>query len=389
MTQTTTTQNGWRETTLGEVADISAGGDKPKHATKKADSVHTIPIFSNGITDDGLYGFTDTPKILEPSITVSARGTIGYVALRLEPYVPIVRLIVVIPNVEKADLRYLYFYLKSKNISGTGSTQEQLTVPEFKNFPVSLPTLPEQRAIAGVLSSLDDKIELLREQNKTLEETAQTIFKEWFGKYKACNELPAGWRVGKLGEELKISIGRTPPRGETQWFSNTPTGKKWISIKDIGNSGTYIFNTSEYLTDKAIEKFNIPVIPKNTTVLSFKMTVGKLTITTEEMLSNEAIAHLKIKKDSGLTSEFIYCCLQNLDFNSLGSTSSIVTAINSTMIKQIEIIIPCLNILEKFNRVLKPLFEKILNNSSQIQTISTLRDTLLPRLMRGDLRVKI
>jgi type I restriction enzyme S subunit len=117
-------------------------------------------------------------------------------------------------------------------------------------------------------------------------------------------------------------------------------GKKWISIKDIGNCGVYIFDTSEYLTDESVKKFNIPVIPENTTILSFKMTVGKLTITTEEMLSNEAIAHLKIKDNSNLTSEFIYCYLQALDFNSLGSTSSIVTAINSTMIKEIEVVVP-------------------------------------------------
>lgn len=120
-----------------------------------------------------------------------------------------------------------------------------------------------------------------------------------------------------MGMEFDITIGRTPPRIEPEWFSESPTGKKWISIKDIGNNKTYIFETSEYLTDEAIKKFNIPVIPVNTTILSFKMTVGKLTITTEEMLSNEAIAHLKIKNNSALSTEFIYCYLQKLDFNSL------------------------------------------------------------------------
>ena len=255
------------------------------------------------------------------------------------------------------------------------------------NIQTVFPPLPEQQAIASVLSAFDDKIELLREQNKTLEEMGQTIFQEWFGKYRVDDELPQGWRVGKLGEEFNITIGRTPPRAESQWFSDTPTGKKWISIKDIGNSGTYIFDTSEFLTDEAIEKFNIPVIPKNTTILSFKMTVGKLTITTEEMLSNEAIAHLKLKNDSVLSSEFIYSYLQNLDFNALGSTSSIVTAINSTMIKNLEVIIPNQETLKKFDEAIQPIFAKIRDNSEQIQSLARSRDEILPKLMSGMLRV--
>ncbi len=271
------------------------------------------------------------------------------------------------------------------------STQEALTIIWLKSISLSLPPLPEQVEIASILSSFDNKIELLRKQNETLEKTAQTIFQEWFGKYSAerSEELPEGWRVGKLGEEFDISIGRTPPRAESQWFSDSPIWKKWISIRDIGNSGTYIFNTSEYITDEAILKFNIPVIPINTTILSFKMTVWKLTITTEEMLSNEAIAHLKIKEKSNLTSEYIYLYLQNLDFNQLGSTSSIVTAINSTIIKQIEVIVPEWWILERFNNLNQPIFWKLRSNSEQIQSLSKTRDMLLPKLMSGEVRVGV
>ena len=252
---------------------------------------------------------------------------------------------------------------------------------------ILLPSIEEQKAIAKILTSFDDKIDNLKEQNKTLEKTAQTIFKEWFGKYRIDDELPDGWRVGKLGKEFDISIGRTPPRKQTQWFSNKPIGKKWISIKDIGNCGVYIKNTSEFLTNEAITKFNIPVIPENTTVLSFKMTVGKLTITTEEMLSNEAIAHLKVIKDSYLTSEYIYLYLQNLDFNSLGSTSSIVTAINSTIIKNLDIIVPNEDVLREFSYVINSIFLKIKNNTNQIISLKKTRDILLPKLMSGQIRI--
>ena len=301
---------------------------------------------------------------------------------------------IVRPIVQKISPSFLVYtlinprfkkYILNNFLSGSGVPR--IVLKDFKKIELLLPPLPEQKAIAKVLTAFDDKIELLQAQNKTLESMAQTIFKEWFGKYQIGDELPEGWSVGKLGNEFDITIGRTPPRKETQWFSDRPTGKKWISIKDIGNCGTFIYNTSEYLTDEAIEKFNIPIIPTNTTILSFKMTVGKLTITTEDMLSNEAIAHLKIKNDSTLTSEFIYLFLRDLNFNSLGSTSSIVTAINSTIIKGIDFIIPKDELMNRFQKKILPIFKKIQNNSSQIQSLTKTRDTLLPKLMSGQVRV--
>lgn len=294
----------------------------------------------------------------------------------------------------KADFWFLYKVIVSdifnkhiQSIAYWTSTQPNMQIQSLLNFTFLLPPLPEQQAIASILSSFDDKIELLREQNKTLETMAQTIFKEWFGKYSVGDELPDGWRIEKLGEEFDISIWRTPPRLEIQWFSTNSKDVKWISIKDIWNSWTYIFETSEYLTQEAIRKFNIPVIPENTTILSFKMTVWKLVITTEKMLSNEAIAHLKVKNNSNISSEFIYCYLQNLDFNSLWSTSSIVTAINSTMIKDLEIVIPENKLLQEFNEIIKPIFEKIKQNTIQIKTLSKTRDELLPKLMSGKVRI--
>jgi type I restriction enzyme, S subunit len=282
----------------------------------------------------------------------------------------------------------------------SGTAQPQLPIRDLRTFQIILPPLAEQRAITAVLSPLDQKIQLLREQNAALEALAQTIFKEWFVRFhyphatgemvdSELGKIPKGWRIGTLGDEFDITIGRTPPRKETQWFSKTPTGKKWASIKNIVKSGVYIFETSEYITDEAIKRFNIPIIPKNTTILSFKMTVGKLSITTEDMLSNEAIAHLKIKRDGFLTTQYIYLFLYGLDFNSLGSTSSIVTAINSKIIKLIPFLIPNHQTIRKFDELIAPIFAKIKNNTSQIQTLAKTRDTLLPKLMSGAVRVPI
>ena len=408
MSEVNNIPEGWVETTLGDVVERITKGTTPKIFSSNSEDVNYVKsdaLNYGGILDNSKF-VKITKEINEElkrsqlktnDILISMAGEyLGKTGLVKEEHLPAnTNQAVAIVTVNKSLVNHLFIWYKLRDLSTvkyfnsipSQSAQPNINFQEIRSLSINCPTIPEQKSIAAILTSFDNKIELLQAQNKTLEETAQTIFKEWFDKYQIGDELPEGWRVGKLGEEFDISIGRTPPRLETEWFSKVPVGKKWISIKDIGNSGIYIDNTSEYLTDEAIKKFNIPIIPKNTTILSFKMTVGKLTITTEDMLSNEAIAHLKIKYNSVLSSEFIYLYLQKLDFNALGSTSSIVTAINSTMIKELEIIVPDSDILKRFNQVILSLFNKIRTNSTQIQTLTQTRDELLPKLMSGEIRV--
>lgn len=264
-----------------------------------------------------------------------------------------------------------------------GSTQAALTISALKSIDIQLPPLPEQKAIASVLSSLDDKIDLLYQQNQTLEALAETLFRQWF-----IEEAKEDWEEVKLKTVVDIAIGRTPPRKESQWFSTNNQDVKWISIKDLGSEGAFIFNTSEYLTNEAVVKFNIPIIPKDTVLLSFKMTVGRVAITTEEMLSNEAIAHFRFNDKTPFTKEYLYLFLKNYKYETLGSTSSIVTSINSAMIKDMEITISDEYTMRNFNESAMLYFNKIKENSKQIQTLTQMRDTLLPKLMSGEVRVK-
>ena len=397
--------NGWMETTLGKVCTVESGGTPSTKIesywngsigwiTPKDLSNYKSVFIEKGersITAEGLEN--SSAKLLpKHSILFSSRAPIGYVVIANNEITTNQGFKNLICDEKKSHYKYFFYLMKLKanyiEKLSSGSTFSEASGSLIRSIEINIPkNINEQKAIAKILTAFDDKIELLQAQNKTLETTAQTIFKEWFGKYQIGDELPDGWRVGKLGEEFDITIGRTPPRKEKEWFSSNPIGKKWISIKDIGNSGTYILNTSEYLTDEAIEKFNIPIIPINTAILSFKMTVGKLAITTEDMLSNEAIAHLKLKEDTVLSTEFIYLYLQDLDFNALGSTSSIVTAINSTMIKNIEIFIPETKLLSRFEEAILSFFRKIKLNTNEIQTLKQTRDTLLSKLMSGALRV--
>ena len=186
-------------------------------------------------------------------------------------------------------------------------------------------------------------------------------------------------------EYFDIAIGKTPPRKEQQWFTTNPSDVTWVSISDMGSCGTYISRSSEQLTQEAVDKFNIKVIPSNTVLLSFKLTVGRIAITHGEMTTNEAIAHFKT--DKPYINEYLYCYLKDFNYQTMGSTSSIATAVNSKIIKAMPFIIPADDEIACFHSVVGPMFEQILNNQLENDSLAEMRDTLLPRLMSGELDV--
>ena len=159
------------------------------------------------------------------------------------------------------------------------------------------------------------------------------------------------------------------------------------SIRDMGNSGTYIARSSEFLTREAIERFNVRVVPDNTVIVSFKLTVGRVAITDGELTTNEAIAHCVLPADAFVSSEYLYCALSAFDFTSLASTSSIAEAVNSKTIRNILITVPPQALMKLFSNLVGPPFQRVKNNQRMIATLSSVRDTLLPRLISGKLRV--
>ena len=288
------------------------------------------------------------------------------------------------------DSKFLLYYLVSPKAKyelraqSAGSVVSHLNMKNIRAFEIEAPSLDEQKAIASTLSALDDKIDLLHRQNATLEGMGEVLFREWFLEGESEN-----WEEVNLEDLTEIKIGRTPPRKQFEWFSKNEKDVKWVSIKDMGTSGVFIFDTSEKLTAEAVEKFKIPVIPEDTVIMSFKMTIGRIAITTENMLSNEAIAHFKIKDSTELCKEFLYFYLKTYPYQTLGSTSSIVTSINTRMIRKMVVPLPPSNLMTEYNLKVKVFFDKIRENLTQIKTLEALRDTLLPKLMSGAVRVKM
>ena len=332
-------------------------------------------------------------------------------------------------------------------ISGGTSVQLNMKIGDLLKYQFNLPPLSEQKEIARILSDLDKKIELNTQINQTLEQIAQALFKSWFvdfdpvrakvqalldglsleqaelaamqtisgktpeeltalsqtqpdryaelaetAKAFPCEmvevegvEVPKGWEYKPADELFDIGIGKTPPRKETEWFSINPDDMQWISIKDMGNSGVFITESSEFLINQAVDKFNIRKIPANTVLLSFKLTIGRVSITTSETTTNEAIAHFKITDKSFLTTEYLYLFFQQFDFNSLGSTSSIATAVNSKTIKGIEILIPNEELIKAFQMKISNIFAQIKNLTMENKNLVETRDLLLPKLLNGEI----
>ena len=394
----------WKEYRLREVSTVQTGpfGSQLHQSDYKLVGTPIITVEhlgENKILHQDLPLVSDEDKerlnkyvLEEGDIVFSRVGSVdrrAYVSKNEDGWMFSGRCLRVRVNKKIVDPKYLSYYFGQESFKehirmiAVGATMPSINTEILSGVGLNLPNLPEQQSIASILSSLDDKIDLLHRQNKTLEALAETLFRQWF-----VEEAEEGWKIDTLGNVFDIGIGRTPPRKEQHWFSTNPDDIKWVSIKDMGISGIYIDKTAEYLTKEAVEKFNVPIIPKNTVMLSFKMTIGRLAITTEKMLSNEAIAHFKQKEKSFLFPEFLYLFLKTYKWEQLGSTSSIVEAINSQMIKEMEMIIPDEQKLTAFKDLMKPYFEKIKSNQNQTRTIIRLRDTLLPKLMSGEVHVE-
>ena len=160
---------GWRMGTLSGVAVLKAGGDKPMDFSEIKTETYNVPVYANGIENKGIFGYTTRPVIKAKSITISARGTIGYCFLRKEPYVPIVRLVVVAPH-DEVMAQYLFYYLNASNIKGSGSVQSQLTVPDMEGREIKIPPKQMIQEFSDKVEIIDNSISLCEVENEILTE---------------------------------------------------------------------------------------------------------------------------------------------------------------------------------------------------------------------------
>ena len=309
------------------------------------------------------------------------------------------RTVLIRPDKNKVYPDFLAYFIlapeQQYELLGTanGATVAHVNIPVIKALPVELPEMEQQIKAAGVLKAYDDLIENNQRQIKLLEEAAQRLYKEWFVdmRFPGCENVhavdgvPERWRTGRADSFYDITIGKTPPRAEKQWFVNGTEGVAWASISDMGDAGTFIFQTSEGLTVDAVEKHNMKVVPVGTILLSFKLTLGRVSIVTKPMCTNEAIAHFRIERPEDR--EYTYSYLKNFEYDTLGNTSSISKAVNSKIIKAMPFIMPDERTKKEYSKRVAPILDDICIKQKQVISLTEARDRLLPKLMSGEIKL--
>lgn len=297
-----------------------------------------------------------------------------------------------IANVKFVKYAFDLLQRDCKKIS-QGTAQDNLSWKKLSTIKFPAPPIEIQNKIVSILSSYDDLIENNQKQIKLLEEAAQRLYKEWFVDLRfpgyedteIVNGIPKGWKKDRVDSFFKITIGKTPPREEKQCFEQGNVGVPWVSISDMGNTSVYIFNTTESLTTEAVKKHNMKIVSAGTIFVSFKLTIGRVAIATTDMCTNEAIAHFYIEND--FQRAYVYCYLNNFEYDTLGNTSSISKAINSKIIKAMPFIMPDDTIVKAFDKQLRPIFNEIKIKQSCCIKLTEARDRLLPKLMNGELTI--
>ena len=393
----------WKEYQLKDVTTILGDG---LHGTPEYDDNGTVFFINGNNLVNGKIEIKDSTKrvskdeankykknLTERTILVSINGTIGNVAKYKGEACILGKSACYFNVADNFDLNFIYYVVASQQFKdsmtrlATGTTIKNVSLETMRNYSFPAPSINEQKRISAVLSSLDSKIELNRRINDNLEQQAQALFKSWFVDFEpfGSGSMPDDWEICEAQKYFKINIGKTPPRNETKWFSKNIDDYKWASIADLGKCGLFISNTSEYLTKEAVNTFNIIIVPKGTVLLSFKLTLGRTAITTCPLTTNEAIARFLVNND--YEREYLYLLLRQYDYTSLGNTSSIATAVNSKIIKNMPIMMPPIDILQQFHTVVSPLFNRMQSLSDELTQLAETRDTLLPRLMSGELKI--
>ncbi len=281
----------------------------------------------------------------------------------------------------------------------------------LKNHRVHIPPLPEQRAIAHILGTLDDKIELNRRMNKTLEEMAQAIFKDWFvdfGPTRAKMEgrapylapelwelfpdtldgegKPVGWSFSEIGKEVQAVGGGTPSTKEPSYWEGGE--HHWTTPKDLSNlTSPVLLHTARKVTDAGVNKISSGLLPLGTVLLSSRAPIGYLAITEVPTAINQGFIAMVCQKQ--LPNTFVlFWCHENLDYIKGISGGSTFAEISKRAFRSVPVIVPSEETLAAYDQLIRPLYVRIVANTKENVTLAKTRDFLLPKLMSGEIRLR-
>ncbi len=440
----------WKKVQLRDIVTLLGDG---LHGTPKYDNKGQYYFINGNNLENGKIVFRDTTKKVNHSeflkykkdlgnktLLVSINGTIGNVAYYNGENVILGKSACyfnIIDNIEKRYIRYVlsgHPFLSYLEAFATGTTIKNISLKSMREFPFLLPPLPEQKAIAHILGTLDDKIELNRQTNQTLEAMAQALFQSWFVDFDpvidkalaAGNEIPEafqakaaarqalgdqrqalpeevtalfpdafvfteemgwvpeGWEVNPLAEIIEIIGGGTPKTSiKEYWDGDIP----WFSVVDAPNSSDiFVIDTEKHITATGLENSSTRLLNKGTTIISARGTVGKCAMVGKPMAMNQSCYGIHGKKDISNTYIY-YSVLLSVSDLQRKSHGSVFGTITRDTFKLIQIPFCGEALTQLFDHYIEPSFEKVLSNCNKNISLTTLRDTLLPKLISGELRV--
>ena len=290
---------------------------------------------------------------------------------------------------DEIDNQFLYYYFRQwENFyalasKATGSaSQANISTNTIADTIIKLPPLPTQQKISAILSSLDNKIELNNKINDNLEQQAQAIFKSWFVDFEPFGgEMPADWKEGKLGEFVEIKRGGSP-RPIQNFMADE--GLRWLKISDVTSlSAPFVLKIAEHIKDASLSK--TVFLKAGSLVLSNSATPGIPKIIDLDTCIHDGWLYFP---KSQLSNEYLYLLFREIrpQLVNLGN-GSIFTNLKTDILKDFEISLPSTETLSKFQNIIKPIFEKLLTIQREIKQLETLRETLLPKLMNGEMQI--
>ena len=274
------------------------------------------------------------------------------------------------------------------------TAQPNISAGSVGKYEFELPSLEEQNRIANILASIDNKIQLNRQINDNLEQQAQALYKSWFVDFEPfCEEefietnigsIPAGWKVGQLSDICEIVGGGTPSKSHPEYYCRR--GIAWITPKDLSVSKSkFSSRGSEDITSDGYKNSSAKLMPRGTVLFSSRAPIGYISIATNEICTNQGF---KSAVPGIAGTGYLYYFLQaNTDKIESKASGSTFKEASGSLMKALEVIIPADGIFNQFEAELAPILNKQENIASEIQTLTTLRETILPKLMSGELKI--
>ncbi len=397
----------WRASTWGDEISLEYG-----KALRGYDAVTgEYRVFGS----NGPIGWTTQPLAPGPGVILGRKGAYRGVQYSPAPCYGIDTAYYVAPKTE-LDMRWLYYAIRHYKLGDVddGSPIPSTTRSAVYVMDLKVPPPEEQRAIAHILGTLDDKIELNRRMNETLEATARALFKSWFVDFdpvrakaegrdldlpqpladlfpdsfedSELGEIPKGWEVRSIGELAEVGGGGTPSTTEPSYWDDGI--HHWVTPKDLsGLSVPVLLDTERRITDAGLAKIGSGLLPKGTVLLSSRAPIGYLAIVEIPVAINQGFIAMKAKPGISNLFLWLWASVAHDEIVSRANGSTFLE-ISKTNFRPIPVVTPSADVMHKFDHLARPLYQRIVECARESHSLVALRDSLLPKLISGELRVK-